>query len=394
MARPRCLVWAAGLALAACARAPSEPARSDAPLAVAPPASSASLERVLESIPDKGGYELDAATASRLVALSIACVDREYPYKPEVILEADAGWRSPKESHPAFHGCFDWHSAVHGHWAMVRVVKRYPAIPEAAAIRRALGAHLTEARIASELAFVSAERNKLFERPYGWAWLLRLAAELHGWDDPDAKAWESALRPLATLFARRTIDYLGRLSVPVRAGTHANTAFALAHVLDYARGSGDADLAGAVERAARTFYLEDADCPTRFEPSGEDFVSPCLAEADLMRRVLSPAELSGWLDRFLPPMASPAFRPLLAPPAVKDRHDPRIGHLIGLSLHRAWAMRAVARALAQGDARRAILLRAAALHRHDALEQMFDSGYGGAHWLASFAIYLLTDAGR
>jgi hypothetical protein len=184
------------------------------------------------------------------------------------------------------------------------------------------------------------------------------------------------------------------LSVPIRAGTHPNTAFAMAHMLDYARAAGDRELAGVIKKRAKDFYAGDRDCPTAYEPSGEDFISPCLAEADLMRRVLDRKEFVTWLDGFLPPLSSKKFRPLLAPAEIKDLKDPKIGHLIGLSLQRAWCYRGIAGALDEQDPRRPFFLKLARLHRHTAVTQMFDSGYGGEHWLASFAIHLLTGAGR
>ncbi|MFW5740835.1 MAG: DUF2891 domain-containing protein, partial [Myxococcota bacterium] len=280
-----------------------------------------------------------------------------------------------------------------GHWAMARVLRRFPDIEQAASLRSKLDAHLTKDNLEAELDFFRQKENRTFERPYGWGWLLRLAEELHGWEDEDAKRWASNLAPLAQFLAGRMADYLPRLTVPIRAGTHANTAFAMVHALDYARAIGDTAFEEVLVDRARDFYLRDRDCPTDYEPSGEDFISPCLVEADLMRRVLSKREFVAWLDVFLPPMTSPRFEPMLTPVEVKDRKDPKIGHLIGLALQRAWSMQGIAATLPAGDPRREVLEKLARLHRHDALEQMFDSGYGGEHWLASFAIYLLTDAG-
>jgi hypothetical protein len=275
---------------------------------------------------------------------------------------------------------------------MVRVLKTWPRAAAAAQLRETLNRRLTPKNISGELAYFSQKHHRLFERPYGWGWLLRLASELRTFPDADAKRWSAALAPLEKLLARRTVDYLARLSVPVRAGTHASTAFALAHILDYAKVAGDHTLARAIEAAARRFYMGDKNCPVDYEPSGEDFVSPCLAEADLMRRVLPRPRFRVWLGRFLPPMTSSRFASVLRPPRVLDKKDPRIGHLIGLSLQRAWTMKGVASALTADDPRRRILRASSATHREDALSQMFDSGYGGAHWLASFAVFLITDA--
>jgi hypothetical protein len=365
------------VAASACAR-PAE----------APPDRSA--DEVLASIPVRSPAPLDAALASRFAALSLGCVDRDWPNKPGHVYDGDGDVRPPREVTPAFAGCFDWHSAVHGHWAMARLLRTFPDLPEGPRIRDVLRRHLEPARIAAEVAFLSAPRSRTFERPYGLAWLLRLATELRSWDDPDSKSASQALAPLERAVAKRLADYLPRLTVPVRDGTHQNTAFAMAHALEWARASGDAGIAATIESRSRDFFGADRDCPTAYEPSGEDFVSPCLAEADLMHRVLPRDEFAAWLAGFLPPAGSPRFRPLLAPVEVRDRHDPRIGHLIGLAFHRAWTMRGVAGALAEDDPTGALLLRLADLHQDEGLKQMFDSGYGGEHWLASFAVYAMT----
>jgi hypothetical protein len=337
--------------------------------------------------------ELDQVRASQFAALSLGCVDRPYPNKPGHTLDSDTQVRPHRELTPAFFGCFDWHSAVHGHWALVRLLRRFPALPEAARIRAALLTHLTPENLARELAFFKEERSKLFERPYGWGWLLRLAAELESWDDPDARRMAAALAPLAAQLSSFSRAYLERLSVPVREGTHQNTAFALVHLLDYARVAKDQALAATVERRARDFYGNDRDCPTAYEPSGEDFLSPCLTEADLMRRVLPAPEFVAWLGRFLPPLDSARFAPLREPVEVRDLTDPRIGHLIGLALQRAWCFEGIARALPAADPRRPELERLAAQHRERGLREMQESGYGGEHWLSSFAIYGLTEGG-
>jgi rhodanese-related sulfurtransferase len=339
-------------------------------------------------------FHLDAARAAAFAALSLECVDREYPNKPGNVIENDEQVKPPRELTPAFHGCFDWHSAVHGHWALVRLLRTRPDLPNAAAVRAAVGRHLTPERIAGEVAYLAAERNRTFERPYGYGWLLRLAAEVRAFADADARTWDAALEPLAALVAERMRDYLGRLSVPVREGTHSSTAFALVHTLDYARVVGDGALEAAVTTRARDFYGRDVDCPTHFEPSGEDFISPCLVEADLMRRVLPAPEFVRWLDRFLPAPGSARFRPVAEPAEIRDPKDYRIGHLIGLHLQRAASFEGLAGALPAGDARVAPYRAMAARHRDAALAQMTEAGYGGAHWLASFAIYLLTGVGQ
>jgi len=365
----------------------------EAPTNEAATGSQASAETAVPGQPPAPATELDAALASKLVKLSLECVDRPYPYKPGHVLHSDEDLRPPRELTPAFFGCFDWHSAVHGHWTMVRLLKTVPTLPEAPTIRERLSAHLTEEIVETELALFKEERSKLFERPYGWGWLLRLAAELHTFEDPQAGVWASALESLDTFLASRTIDYLNRLTVPVRAGTHQNTAFSMTHMLDYARIVEDGKLEAAIVKRSREFYLGDRRCPTAYEPSGEDFISPCLAEADLMRRVLDQKQFVRWLGDFLPRLDSAEFAPLREPVAIKDLEDPRIGHLIGLAFQRAWCFEGVASALPVGDARVAAFRDLAVKHRARGLKQMFDSGYGGEHWLASFAVYLLSGAG-
>jgi hypothetical protein len=276
---------------------------------------------------------------------------------------------------------------------MVRLLETFPHLESGDEIREALRRHLDETAIAGEVAYFEQERNRLFERPYGWGWLLRLAAELHAWDDPEARRFERALAPLVEIVVERTLEYLEVLSVPVRAGTHHNTAFALAHVHDYAGAVGDERLREAVEERSRAFYLHDEDCPTAYEPSGEDFISPCLAEADLMARVLEPGRFEEWLDDFLPPLDSSRFEPLLGPVEVLDPQDPKIGHLIGLFLHRAACYDRIVASLPAGDPRRALFAKLASIHADAGLSMMWDSGYGGEHWLASFAVFHLTGAG-
>ncbi len=334
---------------------------------------------------------LSKELASQLVRLSLDCVDRPWPNKPGHILDGEAALRPPSELTPAFFGCFDWHSAVHGHWAMLRVLTRLPDLPEADEIRKKLAAHLTPERIEKERQFFQLERSRTFERPYGIAWLLRLHAELHLSTEPEAKKWEAAVAPLAEVLRERLAQYLVKLTVPVRAGTHDNTAYAMIHALDAARALKYESFEMLLMSRARDFYLSDRTCPAAYEPSGEDFISPCLVEADLLRRVLPPKEFVTFYRRFLPPTSAPEFAKLRSPVAVSDRHDPRIGHLIGLSLQRAAALRGIAQALPQDDPERAALMQIAVRHAHDGLQQMMDSGYGGSHWLASFAIYLLTD---
>ncbi len=329
--------------------------------------------------------------ASQLVRLSLDCVDRPWPNKPGHILDGDSALRPPSELTPAFFGCFDWHSAVHGHWAMLRVLARLPDLPQSDEIRKKLDAHLTPEKMEQERQFFLLARSRTFERPYGIGWLLRLHAELHTFPDPHARKWETAVAPLAEVLRERLAQYLVKLTVPVRAGTHDNTAYAMIHALDAARALKYESFEKLLIGRARDFYLGDRACPAAYEPSGEDFISPCLVEADLLRRVLPSQEFVAWYRRFLPPTSASDFAKLRNPIAVADRHDPRIGHLIGLSFQRAAALQGIAQALPKADPERTALQQIAARHAEDGLRQMMDSGYGGSHWLASFAIYLLTD---
>lgn len=338
---------------------------------------------------------LSEAQASSLLRLSMDCVDKPWPNKPGHILDGDETLKPPSVLTPAFYGCFDWHSAVHGHWAMVRVLALFPSLPESSELRVKLSAHLQPDRIAQEVAFFSASRNRTFERPYGIGWLLRLSAELHSLAqrDEDAKRWLLALRPLTELLAQRLSEYLSRLTVPVRSGTHDNTAYAMIHALDYAQATQHEAFARLLMERALTFYQADRRCPVAYEPSGEDFISPCLVEADLMRRVMTQSDFARWLQDFLPAVDSPAFDRLRAPVEVRDLRDPRIGHLIGLSFQRAAALRGLAKALSAQPDTAQKLSQIADKHTQTALAQIKESGYGGTHWLASFALYLLTNVG-
>lgn len=337
------------------------------------------------------GTSLDLQTVRSLAALSLSCIDRPFPNKPSHIYESPDQVRPPEQWTPAFFGCFDHHSAVHGHWALVRVLRTAPQADSDGRIRAALDRHLSPELLEREAAFFQEERNRTFERPYGWGWILRLASELHDFDDADARRWFAAITPLARVIARNLVDYLGRLSYPIREGVHPNTAFALTHAWDYSVAVGDQDLQHAVRDAAMRFYVQDVSCPIAWEPSGEDFLSPCLAEADLMRRVLPSARFARWLDRFLPDLSS--RRTSLAPPEVRDPADPRIGHLIGLHFQRAWSLLGIARSLPAGDRRIAVCRALAARHQEAGLARMVGSGYGGEHWLATFALFLWTGAG-
>jgi hypothetical protein len=333
--------------------------------------------------------ELSRERASAFARLALAAIQKEYPNKPEHVLGGSADVKGPRQLHPAFYGSYDWHSSVHGHWLLVRLLKTFPDLPEAKDIRTALGRHLSAANIQAEVDYFNRPESKSFERPYGWAWLLKLAEELHGWDDPDGKTWAANLRPLADAVAGRYVSYFPKQTYPIRTGVHPNTAFGLAFAHDYARMVGDTKLKELVEERAKTYFVKDADAPAKWEPGGADFFSPTLMEADLMRRVLPADEFRTWFTRFLPGAAKAEPRSLFEPATVTDRTDPQLVLLDGLNLSRAWCMRAIAAALPADDPARKVLTESAARHAAAGLEHIASGSYEGEHWLASFAVYLL-----
>jgi hypothetical protein len=339
---------------------------------------------------------LDPQAAARFAALALACVHQEYPNKVAHVLQGDGDARPPRELTPAFYGCFDWHSAVHGHWLLARLARLFPEAPLAAPARAALARSLTAENLAGELRYLRGPGRASFERPYGLAWLLRLAAELRGWDDPAARGWAEALRPLEAEAAQRLASWLPKLHTPIRIGEHAQTAFAFGLVWDWAAAAGDAPMRALLEERIRAFYLRDRGCPLGYEPSGEDFLSPCLAEADLMRRVLAPRPFAAWLAAFLPGIPRAGRADWLPPGVVTDRSDPKLAHLDGLNLSRAWMLEGIAAGLPPAD-RRLPALRAAspgtAAHRQAALPAVTGEHYEGGHWLGTFAVYLVTGAG-
>jgi len=332
--------------------------------------------------------------ASAFARLALKGLGQEYPNKLEHVMAGPTDVKGPRALHPAFHGSYDWHSSVHGHWMLARLLRRFPGLPEAGLIRAALGASLSAENLKGEADYFARKESKPFERPYGWAWLLKLAEELQGWDDPDARSWSKGLRPLADVVVARYLEFFPKQTYPIRTGVHPNTAFGLASAHDYARAVGDARLRELVEARARAYFGADADAPARWEPSGADFFSPTLMEADLMRRVLPPEEFPAWFARFLPGAARGEPDALFTPATVTDRTDPQLVHLDGLNLSRAWAMRGVASALPAGDPARAILRSSAERHARAALGHVASGDYAGEHWLASFAVYLLTASGR
>lgn len=328
--------------------------------------------------------------ASHFAQLALKCVQKEFPNKLDHVNNDKDDVRTPRAMHGAFYGCFDWHSSVHGHWMLVHLLRLFPALPEAARIRAALDANLSAENIKTENAYLLEKNRASFERTYGWAWLLKLAEELHNWNDVDGRRWSRNLQPLAQAFAERYLSFLPKQTYPIRTGVHPNTAFGLAFALDYARAAGNQKLVALIVERSRTYFARDLNYPGAWEPGGEDFFSPALMEADLMRRVMSKTEFAGWFRRFLPAIVKGEPKALLQPAIVTDRSDPKLVHLDGLNLSRGWCMRSIAVALPQNDPARKVLARAAAAHAQAALAHVASGDYAGEHWLASFAVYLLT----
>jgi hypothetical protein len=336
---------------------------------------------------------LDVSVAERFAKLALACVHKEYPNKLAHVLNGPADVRAPHQLTPAFYGCYDWHSAVHGHWLLARLVRTFPDAAFAPSAKQALAKSLTAKNVAAEVAYLAGPGRVSFERPYGLAWLLQLAAELRESSDPDFQRWAKTLEPLEKAAADRLRAWLPKLSRPIRIGEHDQTAFAFGLAWDWAQVAKDEAMTALLRERITTYYGADRDCPLRFEPNGQDFLSPCLAEADLLRRVLPATEFAAWLSAFLPGVPTKPGAAWLSPEAVTDRSDPKLAHLDGLNLSRAWMLDGIVSALAPGDARRPVLQATADAHRAAGLESVTGEHYEGGHWLGSFATYLVTRRG-
>ena len=321
----------------------------------------------------------DDTTASRFARITLGHIGQEYPHKLDHVLDGPADAATPAALHPIFHGSFDWHSCCHGWWQLLTLLRLTPVIPEAAAIVTRADAMLTPANVAGELAYLDRPSSGGFVRPYGWAWALALHGEAARHD----AGWGHALQPLARAFAGRFAAHLPKLTYPIRAGTHGNTAFALVHLIDWARAH-DPALAALAQGRARDWFGADRGCQA-WEPSGDDFLSSALTEALLMSRVLPAEDFAGWFDAFLPDAARGAPTTLFVPAHVSDRSDGKIAHLDGLNLSRAWCLRGIAAAL--GDAHPVAAVAREAAHRHLAASlPHLDDDYMGAHWLATYAL--------
>jgi hypothetical protein len=332
------------------------------------------------------------------VALVLTHIDREYPNKLDHVMNDAGEVQGPRKLHPVFYGSFDWHSSVHGHWLLVRALKNYPGLAHAADVRQVLDGRFTEEGVKVETAYLTQKLRETFERTYGWAWLLKLAAEIKAGVKasgvaPETMAafvrWDKTLAPLAEAFVDRFLKFLPKATYPIRVGTHNNTAFALALSIDYARIAGQTKLAGMIESKARDWYFKDANYPA-WEPDGTDFLSPGLVEAECMRRLLPAAEFLPWFERFFPKLAEKEPATLFAPAFVSDRTDGQITHLDGLNLSRAWCWRSLAGALPKDDPRRGHAEKAYQTHLDSALAHV-TGDYMGEHWLATFALLAMTE---
>lgn len=332
-------------------------------------------------------------TEDRFAALALDCVHREYPSKISHVLNSAEDAKPPRDLFPAFYGCFDWHSSVHGHWLLARILSTQPGGVYEAEIREKLARSFTAQNIAGEVAYYTSDGRGSFERPYGIAWYLQLVLELEESEDAQLREWRETLRPLEDEIVAHVMDWLPKLAYPVRLGTHNQTAFAFGLMLDYARAIGNGPLEAALVEKTLAFHRDDVNCPLAYEPSGEDFLSPCLMEADLMRRVMEGAQYSAWLARFLPQIPLDGRSDWLEPGVVRDASDGKLVHLDGVNLSRAWALEGIAGALAADDPRVPALLASARLHAQTGIAAVSDEHYSGSHWLASFATYLTTRRG-
>jgi len=330
---------------------------------------------------------------SRFASLALDCVHQEYPNKIAHVMSGDQDVAPPRELTPVFYGCFDWHSSVHGHWLLVRLLRLYPQEVFTAKAEAALEKCFMPGKVAVEVRYVTHEQRDSFERPYGVAWLLQLTAELREWDDPRARRWLATLEPLEAALLKKMQSWLGKLAYPIRVGEHAQTAFAFGLFLDWARAAGHDDFHALVTRRSRDFYLADRNCPLAYEPGGQDFLSPCLAEADLMRRILPVAEYAIWLSSFMPGIPADGSSEWLPLAVVTDPTDGKLAHLDGLNISRAWMLEGMSAGLPSWDARKQTLTNTVAKHKSSGLAAVTGAHYEGGHWLGSFATYLQTERG-
>jgi len=329
-------------------------------------------------------HSISLEAATQLASLPLACIGTEYPNKLNQTIGSKSDLQEPHTLHPAFYGCFDWHSSVHGHWSLVKLLKSQGNLPQSDSIKSLLLSHISEQNILLEIEYFDGQYNKSFERTYGWAWLLKLAEELHTWDDPIARKLEANLQPLTDRIVHNYLDFLPKLEYPIRVGTHTNTAFGLTFAYDYAQTLGCDSLLNLISSRAKEYFLNDKNCPLEWEPSGYDFLSPCLEEIDLMMRVLPENEFLNWLKDFTPQLFDQNFK--LEPGRIADRTDGHLVHLDGLNFSRAWVLSTLA--LKYPD-KFGHLQKIATNHIEYSYPNLIGDSYEGGHWLASFAIYAL-----
>ena len=339
------------------------------------------------SLSPSGARDLTPGLGAAFARVALSHVTKEYPSKLEHVLNKRADLKTPSQLHPVFFGSFDWHSCVHGYWLLATLLRLFPEMREAAKIEELFDRQLTPAKIRAEVRYLGQPLSATFERPYGWAWLLMLWAELSRHSGGEAERRSDALAPLAAAFSQRFLDFLPKATYPTRVGTHFNSAFAVALALEYAEVASDDTLRKALAKKARAWYSDDSDCQA-WEPSGDDFLSSALMEAESMHRVLGARDFSIWLDRFLPRLGVREPATLFKPATVSDRSDAKIAHLDGLNLSRAWCWRSIAATWPVSDARRVVALEAAEVHLAASLPHVAGD-YMGAHWLATFALLAL-----
>jgi hypothetical protein len=331
--------------------------------------------------------QLTPEMASRFAQMALDHLNREFPNKLMHAMSGPQDAKTPRELHPIFYGSYDWHSCVHGYWLLLRLIDKYPQLPEAEQIIAIVQQHFTAENVAGEMTYLQQPQHKGFERPYGWAWFLRLVQQLNAMSLPQAAGWAKTLTPMSQFFEQAFVEFLPKATYPLRVGSHFNTAFALSLALEYSRSVANNALTAQIEQAAKRWHLQDVNCQA-WEPGGDEFLSPALMEAELMRRVLPQAEFSQWFSDFLPHLAQRQPQALFVPATVTDRTDGKIGHLDGLNLSRAWCQRSLAAALPSGDPRIAPLRQSAQQHLDSALDHL-DTDYMGQHWLATFALLAL-----
>jgi len=329
---------------------------------------------------------LNVTEANRLASLPLVCMQVEYPNKLGQSLNDSTHLKNPKTLHPAFYGCYDWHSSVHGHWSLVSLLKRFPNLDKAQTIRKKLRENISKENIETEVAYFGMKGNKTYERTYGWAWILKLSEELQTWDDPMAKELHANLQPLVTIVVQGYLDFLPKLNYPIRVGEHSNTAFGMSLAWDYAKTTNTTELQKVIESSVNRFYMNDKACPLSWEPSGFDFLSPCLQEADLVRKVLAPAKFNTWFNAFLPQLVKPTFK--LETGRVSDRTDGKLVHIDGLNFSRAWCLYGIAESIPEYSHLKQI----ASEHINYSLPNIVDDNYEGTHWLGTFALYALNQS--